>query len=62
MACVGVLICAMQRLFAHRPDFQRLFEGSRAQIALQSALAILFVIGIGKSVAAPFKPFLYFRF
>jgi hypothetical protein len=32
------------------------------QIALQSALTVLFVIGIGKSVAAPFKPFLYFRF
>jgi len=52
----------MQRVFAHRPDFQRIFEGPRSQIALQSALTVLFVIGIGKSVAAPFKPFLYFRF
>ncbi|HEX3181788.1 MAG TPA: MBOAT family O-acyltransferase [Beijerinckiaceae bacterium] len=62
MAGVGVLICVMQRVFAHRPDFQRIFEGPRSQIALQSALTVLFVIGIGKSVAAPFKPFLYFRF
>jgi alginate O-acetyltransferase complex protein AlgI len=62
MAGVGVLICVMQRVFAHRPDFQRIFEEPRSQIALQSALTVLFVIGIGKSVAAPFKPFLYFRF
>jgi hypothetical protein len=62
MACVGVFICVMQRVFAHRPDFQRLFEGPRSQIALQSALAVLFLIGIGESIAAPFKPFLYFRF
>jgi alginate O-acetyltransferase complex protein AlgI len=62
VAGVGVFICVMQRLFAHRPDFQRLVEGPRFQIALQSALAVLFLIGIGKSVAAPFKPFLYFRF
>jgi alginate O-acetyltransferase complex protein AlgI len=62
VACVGVFICVMQRVFAHRPDFQRLFEGPRSQIALHTALAVLFVIGIGKSVAAPFKPFLYFRF
>jgi alginate O-acetyltransferase complex protein AlgI len=62
VAGVGVFICLMQRAFAHRPDFQRLVEGPRFQIALQSALAVLFLIGIGKSVAAPFKPFLYFRF
>jgi alginate O-acetyltransferase complex protein AlgI len=62
VAGIGVFICLMQRIFAHRPDFQRLVEGPRSQIALQSALAVLFLIGIGKSVAAPFKPFLYFRF
>jgi alginate O-acetyltransferase complex protein AlgI len=56
------MICVMQRVFAHRPDLQRLFEGSRSQIAIQSALTLLFVLGIGKSIAAPFKPFLYFRF
>jgi alginate O-acetyltransferase complex protein AlgI len=62
VAAVGVFICLMQRIFAHRPDFRRLFEGQRSELALQAALAVLFVIGIGKSVAAPFKPFLYFRF
>jgi alginate O-acetyltransferase complex protein AlgI len=62
VACIGVVICVMQRVFAHRPDFRRLFEGQRSQIALQAALTILFVIGVGKSVAVPFKPFLYFRF
>jgi alginate O-acetyltransferase complex protein AlgI len=62
VAGIGVFICVMQRVFADRPDFQRLVEGPRSQIALQSALAVLFLIGIGKSVAAPFKPFLYFRF
>jgi alginate O-acetyltransferase complex protein AlgI len=62
MAAVGALICVMQRVFAHRPDLRRLFEGPRSQIAMQSALTLLFVIGIGKSIAAPFKPFLYFRF
>jgi alginate O-acetyltransferase complex protein AlgI len=62
VAAVGVLICVMQRVFAHRPDLRRLFDGPRSQIAMQSALTLLFVIGIGKSIAAPFKPFLYFRF
>ena len=62
VAGVGVFICLMQRVFAHRPDVQRLFDGPRSQIAVQTALALFFVNGIGKSVAAPFKPFLYFRF
>jgi alginate O-acetyltransferase complex protein AlgI len=62
VAGAGLLICVIQRVFAQRPDFQRLFEGPGSRIALQTALALLFVIGVGKSVAAPFKPFLYFRF
>jgi alginate O-acetyltransferase complex protein AlgI len=62
VAFVGVVVCVVQRVFAHRPDFQRFFDGPRSQVALQAMLALLFIIGIGKSVAAPFKPFLYFRF
>jgi alginate O-acetyltransferase complex protein AlgI len=62
VAAIGLFLCLMQRVFAHRPDIRRVFESPRLQIAMQSALAFLFVIGIGKSIAAPFKPFLYFRF
>jgi alginate O-acetyltransferase complex protein AlgI len=62
VAAIGSFICVMQRIVAHRPDIGRLFDRPRVQIAVQGALTMLFVIGIGKSVAAPFKPFLYFRF
>jgi alginate O-acetyltransferase complex protein AlgI len=62
VAAVAVFICVMQRILAHKPDIQRLFDGPRFQVAMHSALAALFVLGVGKSIAAPFKPFLYFRF
>jgi alginate O-acetyltransferase complex protein AlgI len=62
VAGVGLFICIMQRIFAHKPDFKTMFEGPRCQIAMQSALTLFFIAGVGKSIAAPFKPFLYFRF
>ena len=30
--------------------------------ALQTAISLMFVLAVGKAVADPFKPFLYFRF
>jgi hypothetical protein len=62
VAAIGLFICLMQRVFAHKPEIRRLFEGRRLRVAMQSGLTFLFLIGIGKSIAAPFKPFLYFRF
>ncbi|MBV8850430.1 MAG: MBOAT family protein [Methylobacteriaceae bacterium] len=62
VAGIGVFICVMQRVVAHKPDFRAMFEGPRWQIAMQSALSLLFIAGVGKSIATPFKPFLYFRF
>lgn len=62
VAAIGSAICVMQRVFAHKPDILQWFEGRRSQFAVQTALAVLFVIGISKSIVASFKPFLYFRF
>jgi alginate O-acetyltransferase complex protein AlgI len=61
-AAVAIFICVLPRL----PGFGRLhrlvFSQPRIEFALQTALALLFVCAVGKSVADPFKRFLYFRF
>ncbi|MBV8522491.1 MAG: MBOAT family protein [Acetobacteraceae bacterium] len=61
-AVVAAIICAIPRLpgwpwlrdQALRPEWRA--------FAVQMALAALFVGAVGKAVADPFKPFLYFRF
>ncbi|GAC1340162.1 MAG: MBOAT family O-acyltransferase [Beijerinckiaceae bacterium] len=62
VAAIAVLICVMQRIFTSRPDIERLFGSPGFRLAIQSGLTLLFVVGVSKSIAAPFKPFLYFRF
>lgn len=58
----AILICVAQ----HIPACVRLREiavsdGMRG-FAIQSALALLFVAALGKALADPFHPFIYFRF
>jgi alginate O-acetyltransferase complex protein AlgI len=59
---VAALICACPRL----PGFARLSAAVTTQprlvLVVETALAGLFVCAVGKVVADPFKPFLYFRF
>jgi alginate O-acetyltransferase complex protein AlgI len=59
---LAAFICAAPRL----PGFNRwramTVAGGRAAIGMQTALALLFVAAVGKAVADPFTPFLYFRF
>jgi alginate O-acetyltransferase complex protein AlgI len=58
---VGILVCVAPRL----PRAETLFVAlSRPapRAALQFGMLLLFVMALGQAVAAPFKPFLYFRF
>ncbi len=53
--------------FAPRvPGYERLrrrfLDEAGWQLALQTAISLVFVLAVGKAVADPFKPFLYFRF
>jgi alginate O-acetyltransferase complex protein AlgI len=65
VTCAAVLaaaICAAPRL----PGFERLrlwSAGARGSVfVLQTAISLVFVLAVGKAVADPFRPFLYFRF
>ena len=48
------------------PGFYRLrhfvFTTPAWTLTMQTALSLVFVLAVGKAVADPFKPFLYFRF
>ncbi|MBV9811833.1 MAG: MBOAT family protein [Acetobacteraceae bacterium] len=59
---LAAAICALPRM----PGFHRLrrfvFDAPAPRLVWQTALALLFVVAVGKGVADPFKPFLYFRF
>jgi alginate O-acetyltransferase complex protein AlgI len=61
-AIVAGVICAFPRL----PGFERLrraaFATPQRTLAIQTAIALLFVLAVGKAAVDPFKPFLYFRF
>ncbi len=61
-ASAAAVICALPLV----PGFERLrrlaFASQRATFAMQTALALIFVLAVGKAVADPFIPFLYFRF
>ena len=70
LAAAGIATCVMPRLLAGVGEFaggraalwHARLNGTLVQTALQSALALLFLAGVGRSIAAPFQPFLYFRF
>jgi alginate O-acetyltransferase complex protein AlgI len=61
-AMIAAVICAMPRM----PGFHRIrhaiFATPASNFALQLAISLIFVLAVGKAVADPFKPFLYFRF
>jgi hypothetical protein len=38
------------------------FASPGCTLAMQTAISLVFVLAVGKAVADPFKPFLYFRF
>ena len=61
-AAIAAFVCVVPRL----PGFDRLRDwvanGPARGIAVQTALSLLFVVAVGKAVADPFTPFLYFRF
>ena len=61
-AITAAVICACPRL----PGFDRARRAVVATpgriAAVQTALALVFVLAVGKAVADPFQPFLYFRF
>jgi len=58
----GAVICAAPRM----PGFERIQHAIFTQpgrlLAMQTAIALTFVVAVGKAVADPFQPFLYFRF
>jgi alginate O-acetyltransferase complex protein AlgI len=61
-ATVAAVICAVPRV----PGFHKLrhfvFSMPAWRFSLEIALSLIFVVAVGKGVADPFKPFLYFRF
>ncbi len=61
-AVAATVICLCPRL----PGFDRVrravFAAPGGTVAVQTAIALLFVLAVGKAVADPFQPFLYFRF
>jgi alginate O-acetyltransferase complex protein AlgI len=61
-AVIATLICALPRI----PGFHRLqhfvLTTPAWSLTMQTAISLVFVVAVGKSVADPFKPFLYFRF
>jgi alginate O-acetyltransferase complex protein AlgI len=61
-AVLAAVICALPRM----PGFHRLrhviFTAPGWTLAMQTALSLVFVLAVGKALADPFKPFLYFRF
>jgi alginate O-acetyltransferase complex protein AlgI len=61
MALVGAGVCVAQRIGVER-RIDWLALAQRHALAANSLLATLFVISLAKSLADPFKPFIYFRF
>ena len=61
-AAIAAFICVLPRL----PGFGRLrdwlLSGEWRTTALQTAISLLFVVAVGKAMADPFTPFIYFRF
>jgi alginate O-acetyltransferase complex protein AlgI len=62
VAIIAAAICALPRV----PGFNRarhfVFLTPGRTVAVQTVMSLVFVAAVGKAVADPFKPFLYFRF
>jgi alginate O-acetyltransferase complex protein AlgI len=61
-AVVAAVISFMPRLPGYDRLRNRFLDDAGWHLALQTALSLVFVLAVGKAVADPFKPFLYFRF
>jgi alginate O-acetyltransferase complex protein AlgI len=61
-ALLAAVICALPRV----PGFHRarhfVLTAPGWNLSMQTAISLVFVLAVGKAVADPFKPFLYFRF
>ena len=61
-ALLAAVICALPRV----PGFHRarhfVLTAPGWNLSMQTAISLVFVLTVGKAVADPFKPFLYFRF
>jgi alginate O-acetyltransferase complex protein AlgI len=59
---IAAVVCAVPRLPAY-PRLRAAFaDGSRRALVWQYGLAVLFAGAVGKALADPFVPFIYFRF
>jgi alginate O-acetyltransferase complex protein AlgI len=62
IAIIGVVICLLPAL----PFYERLKQAtqdrSTLHVATNASLILLYVLSIARAMAAPFKPFIYFRF
>jgi alginate O-acetyltransferase complex protein AlgI len=59
---LAAVICAVPRLPGFPSLRARIEAGGGLAVTAHAAIALLFVIAVGKAVADPFTPFLYFRF
>ena len=61
-AALAGFICAVPRIPGYEWLRRVAFGSPGRTLATQTALALVFVLAVGKAVADPFTPFLYFRF
>jgi alginate O-acetyltransferase complex protein AlgI len=61
-AIAAAIICACPRLPGFDWARRAAFATPGRTAAVQTAIALVFVLAVGKAVADPFQPFLYFRF
>ncbi|MBV9654069.1 MAG: MBOAT family protein [Acetobacteraceae bacterium] len=59
---IAAAVCAAPRLPGFSYLRARIDGGGGFALATQMGIALLFVVAVGKAVADPFTPFLYFRF
>ena len=62
-ACVlAAAVCAVPRLPGFHALRARIEAGGGLAMTAQTGIALMFILAVGKAVADPFSPFLYFRF
>jgi alginate O-acetyltransferase complex protein AlgI len=61
-ATVATVICFLPRVPGFISIRRFAFATPLRTVAVETVISLSFVLGVGKAVADPFKPFLYFRF
>jgi hypothetical protein len=61
-ATVAAVICFLPRVPGFISIRRFAFATPLRTVAVETAISLSFILGVGKAVADPFKPFLYFRF